>query len=220
MAAFVRFLAVVGAALLAACDATETSTTPVGSGFDFYVLALSWSPSYCEAEGENANQQQCGAERPFGFIVHGLWPNFEKGYPEFCADNPSRVNGDIEDGLLDIMPSRGLIRHQWRKHGTCSGLSQDHYFDTVRSAHDRVRLPDMGTGDGSYRMTSPEEIRSSFLAANPGLEAEHIAVTCDRRRLREVRLCMTTELEYRSCPDVTRRACRRDSIVVPPTRGR
>ena len=196
------------------------STAPVGSGFDFYVLSLSWSPSYCEAEGDRANRQQCGSERQYGFIVHGLWPQFEKGYPEFCSNKREWVDGSIEDGFLDIMPSRGLIRHQWKKHGTCAGLSQSDYFETVRAAHDRIGLPDMGTKDGKYRTVSPQEIRTAFLSANPGLEAEHFAVTCDRRRLREVRICMTTELEYRPCPEVTKRACRREKVVIPPSRGR
>src|SRR5262249_49131550 len=52
--------------------------------FDFYVLALSWSPSYCDSLGERAQQQaECG-ERPYAFIVHGLWPQYEEGFPEFC----------------------------------------------------------------------------------------------------------------------------------------
>jgi ribonuclease T2 len=43
--------------------------------FDYYVLSLSWSPSFCEASGERGAppQQQCGA-RAYSFVVHGLWP--------------------------------------------------------------------------------------------------------------------------------------------------
>lgn len=219
MRGIVCLLAFAGLLVLVACDAPDSSTPPKGSGFDFYVLALSWSPSYCEAEGERANPQQCDSGRPYGFIVHGLWPQFEKGYPEFCVDDPEWVKSDIEDGLLDIMPSRGLIRHQWRKHGTCAGLSQDDYFTTLRSAHDRVQIPDIAASDGSYRTMSPENVEAAFKSSNPELQSEHFAVTCDRRRLREVRICMTVDLQYRSCPQVTRRACRRSNIVVPPSRG-
>ncbi|MCB1968558.1 MAG: ribonuclease, partial [Candidatus Accumulibacter sp.] len=61
-----------------------TTSVPLGSGFDFYVLALSWSPAYCLIEGDRANKQQCAEERDLGFVVHGLWPQFESGYPEFC----------------------------------------------------------------------------------------------------------------------------------------
>src|SRR5580704_5376656 len=56
--------------------------------FDYYVLSLSWSPSFCEEAQERGNggrsqQQQCGG-RPFSFVVHGLWPQYERGYPEYC----------------------------------------------------------------------------------------------------------------------------------------
>ena len=55
--------------------------------FDFYVLSLSWSPSFCAAAEERGNsgrsQAQCG-ERPFSFVVHGLWPQYDRGFPEYC----------------------------------------------------------------------------------------------------------------------------------------
>ncbi|WP_368465606.1 ribonuclease [Hoeflea sp. TYP-13] len=214
-----RLLAIAGLVFVAACDQSGSETAPAGSGFDFYVLALSWSPSYCEAEGERANKQQCGGERQYGFVVHGLWPQFEKGYPQFCIEDPQKVEVRIEDGFLDIMPSRALIRHQWKKHGTCAGLSQTHYFDTIRTAHGRVNLPVIMPQDGKYRTVSPDEIEEAFLESNPKLDKKHFAVTCDRRRLREVRICMTADLEYRSCPEITRRSCKRPSIVIPPSRG-
>ena len=100
--------------------APAASSLPIGEGFDFYVLSLSWSPSYCEAEGEEANRQQCGIARPYAFVVHGLWPQFERGFPESCrTDEPDVSNATLRT-LYDIMPSAGLIRHQWRKHGSCS----------------------------------------------------------------------------------------------------
>ena len=208
-----------GLLVLAGCDPSGNDESARPSGFDFYVLALSWSPSYCEAEGERANPQQCDRGRPYAFIVHGLWPQFEKGYPEFCAEDAERVERGIEDEMLALMPSRGLIRHQWKKHGTCSGLSQDDFFDTVRNAYASVSVPDIGPADGTYKTMTPGEVAQAFIGANPGLEDDHFAVTCDKRRLREVRICMTTDLEYRSCPEVTRRACRRPSVVLPPVRG-
>ena len=52
--------------------------------FDFYVLALSWSPSYCAIEGDGADPAQCANGRPYAFVVHGLWPQYEKGYPRDC----------------------------------------------------------------------------------------------------------------------------------------
>lgn len=217
-----KVLALAALLALSACqDATQADDTiPVGSGFDFFVLALSWSPSYCEAAGDRANPHQCESGRPFGFIVHGLWPQFEKGYPEFCRDNPQRVSRDIERDVLDIMPSRALVQHQWRKHGTCANLSQSRYFEAVRLAREKIIVPDRLRNTGAYRMVSPNDVSKAFIKANPGLERGGIAVTCDRRRLREVRICLTTDLAFRTCPEVARRSCGRERVTMPPLRGR
>ncbi|MEZ5811052.1 MAG: ribonuclease [Rhizobiaceae bacterium] len=199
---------------------SRASALPAGSGFDFYVLALSWSPSYCAVEGKGANSQQCGGARPYGFIVHGLWPQFERGYPADCAtDRPLDVPRDAMRELYDIMPSAGLIRHQWRKHGTCSGLSREDYFATLRAARERVKIPPDYRRLEDYRTVDPDDVERGFIAANPGLDPAGIAVTCDRRFLREVRICMTTSLKFRTCPEVDRRACSRRRSVMPPARG-
>jgi ribonuclease T2 len=97
--------------------------------FDFYVLALSWSPSFCEAAGERGTppQQQCAA-RPYSFVVHGLWPQYERGFPEFCQQPATRLNRGIVSSMLDLMPAPRLIFNEWDKHGTCSGLSPNAYF--------------------------------------------------------------------------------------------
>ena len=191
---------------------------PAGTGFDFYVLSLSWSPSYCEAEGEDANRQQCESATPYAFVVHGLWPQFERGYPENCRTDEDGVDNATLRTLYDIMPSAGLIRHQWRKHGSCAGLSQDDYFDVLRAAREAVAIPAEFRRVEAYRTLDPDAAERAFLSANPGLAEEGIAVTCDRRFLREVRICLTKDLAFRECPEVDRRACQRDKVVMPPAR--
>lgn len=201
--------------------ATDTTTAiPKGEGFDFYVLSLSWSPSYCEAEGQQANGQQCRAGRPYAFVVHGLWPQFERGYPRNCPTNDSDLSSDELRGLYDLMPSAGLIRHEWRTHGTCSGLSQDDYFKVLRLARQKVEIPAEFKRLETYRMLAPRQVERAFLQSNPAMQADEIAVTCDRRYLREVRICMTKDLGFRACPEIERRACRLDKVVMPPVRGR
>ncbi|MBX3568186.1 MAG: ribonuclease [Rhizobiaceae bacterium] len=199
--------------------AKERTKVAAGGGFDFYVLTLSWSPSYCEAEGDDANRQQCASGRPYAFVVHGLWPQFERGYPSDCRVKERDVDEATLRGLYDIMPSAGLIRHQWRKHGSCSGLSQSDYFRMLRRAREFVAIPAAFRRLDAYRTVSPDEVERAFIAANPGIEPDGIAATCDRRLLREVRICMTKGLEYRACPDVDRQSCRRDTVVMPPVRG-
>lgn len=203
-----------------ASRATDAGNTlPTGSGFDFYVLSLSWSPSYCEAEGEEANRQQCKAVRPYAFVVHGLWPQYERGYPQDCETAEPKVADETLRTLYDIVPSAGLIRHEWRKHGTCSGLSQSDYFEVLRKARQAVQVPKEFFRLQQYRTVVPSDVETSFLQSNPGMGAAGIAVTCDKRYLREVRICMTRELAFRDCDEVDRRSCKIAKAVMPPVRG-
>ena len=93
--------------------------------FDYYVLVLSWSPTYC-ALGEQRSDPQCSprGDRPYAFVLHGLWPQHERGWPQDCRtrERPFVPRPTI-DRMLDIMPSRRLVIHEYRKHGTCSGLA-------------------------------------------------------------------------------------------------
>nr|WP_230980359.1 ribonuclease [Oryzicola mucosus] len=199
-------------------NVATSSAVPIGDGFDFYVLSLSWSPSYCEAEGKDANRQQCEGGRPYAFVVHGLWPQFERGYPENCDTVEGDIGQAVLRGLYDIMPSAGLIRHQWRKHGSCSGLEQDDYFRVLRKARDKITIPPEYERVDRHISISPGAAEAAFLKANPGMPRDGVAVTCDRRYLREVRICMTKDLDYRACPEVDARACRAAHVFMPPVR--
>ncbi|MEO1701701.1 MAG: ribonuclease T [Pseudomonadota bacterium] len=210
---------------LAACEDTSSraqtadgSPLPVGSGFDFYVLSLSWSPGYCRSEGARANRQQCGTGRSFEWVVHGLWPQFQRGYPEFCEPSTrENVSRSLAEKMFDIMPSTGLVAHQWRKHGSCSGLDQDDYFQTTRRAFAMIVKPDIDAGQSQSFSRSHLDVEEAFLEANDALRPEQIAVTCDRRFLRDVRICLTKDLSsFTSCPEVDRRHCQLRNLAVVP----
>ncbi|MEA2907117.1 MAG: ribonuclease [Alphaproteobacteria bacterium] len=188
--------------------------------FDYYVLALSWSPSFCESSAERGRDQneQCGP-RPYSFVVHGLWPQYEKGFPEFCQVPAPRLDRNIVSSMLDLMPAPRLIFNEWDKHGTCSGLTSRAYFDTVRKARAVVKIPDAYVEPTRALTVAPDEVEDAFVAANPGLSRGAIAVTCDSRRLNEVRICLAKDFKFRECPEVDRRACRRDHVVMPPVRS-
>ncbi|MGE7369918.1 ribonuclease T2 family protein [Neorhizobium sp. NPDC001467] len=184
--------------------------------FDFYVLSLSWSPTFCAAQKSGRNAQQCGSTTDFGFIVHGLWPQYERGYPEFCkVDEPGRVPNALGEPLFDIMPSMGLIGHQWRKHGACSGLSQRDYLAAIRTAYQRVKLPVALTDAAQARTLSARAVEEAFVESNPGMDAKGIAVTCERDKLEEVRICMTKDFAFRPCAEVDRRSCSLTSLTLP-----
>ncbi|MCJ8239667.1 ribonuclease T2 family protein [Peteryoungia algae] len=195
------------------------SSVPQGRGFDFYVLALSWSPTFCDSEAAGRNREQCGEDKEFGWVVHGLWPQNDKGWPENCPTSEgSRVPERIGRTVMDIMPSMGLIGHQWRKHGSCSSLSMSDYFKLVRQAYDSIRIPaELSDVDRESR-TSPQAVEAAFIRSNPGLARSAVAVTCDRERVDEVRICLDKSLGFRTCPEVDSRSCRRSDIVIPATR--
>lgn len=188
--------------------------------YDFYVLALSWSPSFCEANAERTSRSmQCAGDRPYSFVVHGLWPQFHRGYPEYCQVPAPRLETRTINAMLDIMPAPGLVRHQWAKHGTCSGeRSATAFFERVRQARAKVRIPAEFEALAEPRTVTPEEVEAAFIRANPGLTREMIAVQCDNRRLREVRICIGRDMNFTACEEIDRRACRRDRLVMPPVR--
>ncbi|MBA4034428.1 MAG: ribonuclease T [Bradyrhizobium sp.] len=190
--------------------------------FDFYVLALSWSPSFCEAAAERGNsgrsqQIQCG--RPYSFVVHGLWPQYERGFPEYCQRPSPRLDRNIVSSMLDVMPAPGLIFNQWDKHGTCSGLGARAYFEGIRKARAAIKIPEQFLDLSEPKTIAPGEIEEAFVKANPGLSSSAISVVCTSRRLSEVRICMSKEMQFRACDEIDRRACRRDEVVMPPVRG-
>ena len=151
--------------------------------FDFYVLALSWSPSFCEQAGERAPRQQCG-ERPYSFVVHGLWPQYEKGFPEFCQNPAPRLDRNIVSSMLDLMPAPRLIFHEWDKHGVCSGLPARGYFETVRKARAAVKIPAEFLEPKTALNVTPDEVEEAFVKANPGMSRAGIAVTSGTRPAR------------------------------------
>ncbi|HEV7911264.1 MAG TPA: ribonuclease T2 [Methylocella sp.] len=189
--------------------------------FDFYVLSLSWSPSFCATAAERGNGRgptpQCGP-RPYSFVVHGLWPQYDKGFPEYCEVPAPRLNRGIVSSMLDLMPAPRLIYNEWDKHGTCSGLAARDYFDTVRKAREAIKIPAQFGDLHEPLSVTPAAVQEAFIKANPGLSASSMAVECDKKRLTEVRICLSKELQFRDCSEIVRRSCRRDQLVMPPMR--
>ena len=190
--------------------------------FDFYLLSLSWSPSFCAAAAERqygrAPAQQCGV-RPYSFVVHGLWPQYERGFPEYCQVPAPRLDHGIVSSMLDLMPAPHLIFNEWDKHGTCSGLSATGYFETVRKARAVVKIPPEYLSLQEPLNVAPGAVTEAFIKANSGLAHDDMVVECDKRRLTEVRICLSRELQFRPCPQLARRSCRQDQILMPPVRG-
>ena len=185
--------------------------------FDFYVLSLSWSSGFCEAHAGASARGQCNAGANLGFVVHGLWPQYEHGYPSDCgpaARFPSRVAIETTQGLY---PSEGLARYEWRKHGTCSGKSPTDYFADVRRARGSIVIPAPFVAAKEEQTWTPIDIARAFIAANARLRPGMLGVACANSVLQEVRICFSKDLrDFHACPEVSRQGCHTREISVPP----
>lgn len=200
-------LALIGPAALDEAQAAD---------FDYYVLALTWSPTWCAANDRDGRTPQCNGRRRYGLVVHGLWPQNERGWPEDCRSaEPDRVPGDLLRGYYDIIPSAGLAGHEWRKHGTCSGLTQQRYFGLIRAAFAKLKLPPVIFNGSINRNLKTGDIEDLLTSFNPGLPRDGIGVSCDNGRLSEIRICMSKSLDFRSCSEPGRNTCTRRTLLLP-----
>jgi len=197
----------------------------VAGQFDYYVLVLSWSPTYCAEKGDS-DRMQCNRSdgRRYSFILHGLWPQYERGYPSDCQ-LPRRpfVPEPVIDSMLDIMPSRGLVIHEYRAHGTCSGLDPERYFSTAQRLFDGIKIPERFRNPLQSQTLSPLDVRNEFLRANPAFRDDMVAVVCGGRggQLKEVRFCLSKDGNPRACGnnENQRKLCSANQVSVPPARS-
>ena len=180
--------------------------------FDYYVLALSWSPNWCEIEGDAKGSDQCDPRHDHGWILHGLWPQFHQGWPSYCrtSEAPPRRSETAE--MADIMGTPGLAWHQWRKHGTCSGLSARGYLDLSRLAYEGIKRPEIFRRLDRPVTLPAAVVEEAFLKENPAFDKDGVTVTCRDHHIQEVRLCLSRDLQPVPCGrDVIRDCTLRDA---------
>ena len=186
--------------------------------FDYYVLALSWSPNWCAIEGDARNSDQCDDRHDHGWLLHGLWPQYHRGYPEYCntvARPPSR---SMTTSMTDIMGSGGLAWHQWKKHGTCTGLQAADYFALSREAYEGITRPTVFRRLDKTVKLPPKVVEEAFLKANPDFEPDGITITCRDGHIQEARICLSKSLEPVPCGQDVVRDCRAKSALFTPIR--
>lgn len=190
----------------------------VAGEFDYYVLSLSWSPNWCALSGDSRGSPQCDDGKGFGWVLHGLWPQYEYGWPADCRHtfrNPSRAD---TSAMADIMGTSGLAWHQWNKHGSCSGLSPDGYYALARLAYEQITRPAVFRRLEDPVTLPASLIEEAFMRENEGLDADEITITCRSSRIQEARICLTRDLELRTCGGDVIRDCTLVDALFDPVR--
>lgn len=185
--------------------------------FDYYVLSLSWSPSWCALKGNAQSADQCAKNRSFGFTLHGLWPQYATGWPSFCQTDHPTPSRKTTEAMADIMGAGKLALHQWDKHGRCTGLSAKEYFTVSREAFNRVNRPSVFRKLLKPLRLPATVIKAEFLKQNPALKAEMLAVSCSRGHFQEVRICLTKQLDPTACGIDVLQDCQQ-TVIFPPLR--
>ncbi|RWR49900.1 ribonuclease T [Sinirhodobacter ferrireducens] len=182
--------------------------------FDYYVLSLSWAPGWCATDGAGRGAAQCDPATDASFVLHGLWPQDERGYPSYCRTTARDPARSASAAMEDVMGSDGAAWYQWKKHGRCSGLSAGDYFALARRAYGTIAIPEVFRRLGRDVKLPAAVVEEAFLEANPGLARDEITVTCNAGRIQEARICLTKDLRPRRCgADVIRDCTMNDALM-------
>ncbi|MBI6629749.1 ribonuclease T2 family protein [Pontibaca salina] len=184
--------------------------------FDYYVLSLGWSPNWCAQTGAARGDDQCDSRHSHGWTLHGLWPQWQRGYPSWCETAQPPPTRAMTATMADIMGSAGLAWHQWQKHGSCTGFSAANYFALSRSAYAMVnRPPALRQLDRAIKLPA-SVVEEAFLKANPDWHADMLTITCKDGHIQEARLCLSRTLKPMQCgPDVRRDCTLLDAVLLP-----
>lgn len=186
--------------------------------FDYYVLALSWSPTWCALEGNDRNSPQCEASQDHGWVLHGLWPQYHRGWPSHCKTAQRPPSRQMTHEMADIMGTSGLAWYQWKKHGSCTGLSAQDYYALSRQAYQSVKRPEVFRKLDKPVKLPAKVVEDAFLKANPKIEPDMLTITCRAGRIQEARLCLSKGLTPVPCGRDTVRDCRMKDALFAPIR--
>lgn len=202
--------------ILSALSAPLSAEGERAGNFDYYVLALSWSPNWCEIEGDAKGSEQCDPRHDHGWVLHGLWPQFHQGWPSYCRTAEASPSRRMTAEMADIMGTSGLAWHQWKKHGTCSGLSARGYFALSRAAYEQVNRPEIFRKLDKAVKLPASLVEEAFLKDNLELEPDSLTITCRDGHIQEARICLSRDLKPVPCGrDVIRDCSLKDALFTP-----
>jgi len=193
----------------------------VPGNFDFYVLAMSWSPDFCSGRG-GKDSEQCGPGKNPGFVLHGLWPQYQKGFPQNCSSVP--FPSQLKQEFPGLFPNDRLYTHEWRRHGTCSGLAPREYLSLAQKLKQAAPLPPRYRNLHEPVRTTTAAFKKEFKMVNANLSDNGMAVFCSGsgRFLKEVFLCYNRQGKPAACSSEilskSARSCRQGDFLIRPGR--
>lgn len=186
----------------AANTGTAVTGTSPGRNFDYYTLALSLTPAFCDQNPKWRDSLQCRDRLPL--TVHGLWPERAQGRaPEFCQGGESQISADLQKRLRGVMPDASLRQHEWKKHGRCSGLAAEAYFARIEREFLKFKVPTSLQPQGRDAIVQRDVLLQDIRRLNPALPEQGIVLRCERRGrpplLTEIRLCLSPAGAPQAC---------------------
>ncbi|TMW61526.1 hypothetical protein Poli38472_012717 [Pythium oligandrum] len=201
--------------------------------FDFYVLAQSWQPEFCH--GKESQYPGCTAPLEFWrthFTMHGLWPDLTHGkHPGFCGGAP--FDADLIEKalgiqtLLQFWPNVKVSasspdypefwKHEWMRHGTCSGLEQVEYFTSAINIirNDTLSTPSV-IQENVGKSLPADKVRAAYADTPVALKCDHGGV------LSQVFSCWGKDAQHRPtarqpCPEhiLSEDTCTKGTILIP-----
>ena len=191
---------------MAQAQGEKTRNNQAGD-FDYYVMSLGWSSNWCALTGDARRDPQCDKGRGLTWTLHGLWPQYESGYPSDCRTVQNDPNRSDSAQMADIMGGAGLAFYEWKKHGRCSGLSAKAYYSTMRKAYIAVTIPPIFAKITKDLSVPASVIEDAFAESNPQIARDQMTVTCQSGMIQEIRICLTKDLEPRRCGADTIKDC-------------
>lgn len=204
--------------LVISCIAANVQAQPaanVGS----YIFALSWSPGFCDMEGDRERRPECRRGANLGFVIHGLWANDNNGQEIIC-DGGDDLSDRGKSRASAVFSDTGRANHEWKAHWSCLGVSEDDFVDAVTKARALISIPESLAAPSAPQSLDPEDIRGSFASTNStALQRQQVTVTCVNRELMQVKFCVRADLSgFRNCEGKDRRSCPAAQVDQEPPR--
>lgn len=201
-------------------------TGPKGGTYESLMLSMAWSPTFCISPGGKSDREQCAGTKKYGFVAHGLWPQFPRGSgaSHGCTGEVVGLTDKSVEKVEGIMPSHKLMAREWGKHGTCYGSDPATYFAKTRTAWDKVKIPARFKSAPADSTVTADQVRKAFMDANPDLPATALSISCHTVKSKdskappklyfsEVRLCMDKNLSFQACGAQIKDRCKGEAIV-------